>query len=479
MWQQITSLTIFVAVTNLCYGFNPDNVQCCNCMTMNPQGVGSVEPQIMPSPYVIHVAKIDRGQYDTRKDLNVNLTADHTEKGFRSFMIQARRVDPNRRTGEPIGTFTSLDSAVLAVEDCPGTYGAALVSSDFSEKRNVRLVWNSFDTFQGHLEFRVTFVQDETTFWVREKSVTIYDPNEPIAEMKRPEYILAPIRTIDVTDCGSKKGCYRMPEGCREIECEYIVTWRNINAGTTEFEMSAITDGFNDRYFALGLSTDIYMGDDLVFECVHNHTSGRVEVFQSINYKDNTNKRLIKPKDGLLSEEGSYNNGRLRCRFRRDNRVNNEELTNYGLISRPWRLLMARGPSHRGNILPHDIVVGHLPLASPEEVSLDVGADITGRARYHLVKAHACLMLLAWIFFAPIGLIWMKYYTTMWPNSRFLGQKYWLVTHFNCTVWVVILVIISVILIFIEAGGWSYFHELPQKAHPILGIIVFICIIVI
>ena len=70
MWQQITSLTIFVAVTNLCYGFNPDNVQCCNCMTMNPQGVGNVEPQIMPSPYVIHVAKTDRGQYDTRKDLN-------------------------------------------------------------------------------------------------------------------------------------------------------------------------------------------------------------------------------------------------------------------------------------------------------------------------------------------------------------------------------------------------------------------------
>ncbi|KAH3696496.1 hypothetical protein DPMN_083961 [Dreissena polymorpha] len=112
-----------------------------------------------------------------------------------------------------------------------------------------------------------------------------------------------------------------------------------------------------------------------------------VHQLQGQHYKQ-CNKRLIKPKDGLLSKEGSYNNGRLRCRFRHDNRVNNEELTNYGLIFLPWRLLMARGPSHKGNILPHDIVVGHLPLASPEEVSLDVGADITGRARYHLVKAH-------------------------------------------------------------------------------------------
>ena len=39
----------------------------------------------------------------------------------------------------------------------------------------------------------------------------------------------------------------------------------------------------------------------------------------------------------------------------------------------------------------------------------------------------ACLMLLAWLFFAPIGILWMKYYTTMWPNSRIFGERYWFV----------------------------------------------------
>lgn len=34
-----------------------------------------------------------------------------------------------------------------------------------------------------------------------------------------------------------------------------------------EYEMSALTDGFNDRYFAVGFSEDIYMvsGKDILF----------------------------------------------------------------------------------------------------------------------------------------------------------------------------------------------------------------------
>ncbi|WAR23065.1 FRRS1-like protein [Mya arenaria] len=374
MWDRISVLVSAVLVTWCSVeGFNPDNIQCCNCISMFPDGVSNVKPQVMPSPFIIHVAKSARFYTINAEDINVNLTADFVKRGFRSFMIQARRIDQSSNTIEPIGRFEALEpNPVLAVEDCPGKYGAAFVSSDFSEKTNVRLVWKPPTTFQGHIEFRATFVQDENTFW----------------------------------------------------------------------------------------------GDDLVFECVHNSSSGKVSVYQSKNLPENRNDRLNNPTAGIITQEGSYNDGRLRCRFVREINPNNEELNDWGLLSRPFHLLMGRG-----NLLTHGINVGHLPVSSPNEVSLDVGADISGRARFHLVKAHACLMFIAWIFFAPIGLIWMKYYTTMWPNSRFLGQKYWLVTHFNCTVWVVILVVIAVILIFIEAGGWSEFPELPAKAHPILGII--------
>ncbi|XP_052775405.1 putative ferric-chelate reductase 1 [Mya arenaria] len=481
MWDRISVLVSAVLVTWCSVeGFNPDNIQCCNCISMFPDGVSNVKPQVMPSPFIIHVAKSARFYTINAEDINVNLTADFVKRGFRSFMIQARRIDQSSNTIEPIGRFEALEpNPVLAVEDCPGKYGAAFVSSDFSEKTNVRLVWKPPTTFQGHIEFRATFVQDENTFWVKEKSAPLYDPQDITPPTPLQKYIPAPIAGIDVSDCGTRKGCYRIPGDCREVECEYIATWKRLSDRTMQFELSAMTDGFNDRFFALALSEDIYCGDDLVFECVHNSSSGKVSVYQSKNLPENRNDRLNNPTAGIITQEGSYNDGRLRCRFVREINPNNEELNDWGLLSRPFHLLMGRGYSSLGNLLTHGINVGHLPVSSPNEVSLDVGADISGRARFHLVKAHACLMFIAWIFFAPIGLIWMKYYTTMWPNSRFLGQKYWLVTHFNCTVWVVILVVIAVILIFIEAGGWSEFPELPAKAHPILGIIVFICILVI
>jgi O-antigen/teichoic acid export membrane protein len=43
---------------------------------------------------------------------------------------------------------------------------------------------------------------------------------------------------------------------------------------------------------------------------------------------------------------------------------------------------------------------------------------------------------------------------------------------------VFLVVVIAIILIFIEADGWSVAPDLPQRAHPILGIIIFICIII-
>lgn len=45
-----------------------------------------------------------------------------------------------------------------------------------------------------------------------------------------------------------------------------------------------------------------------------------------------------------------------------------------------------------GIIKMHEITVGHLPAASPDEVDLMVYDNISGRARYHLVKAHGAFI---------------------------------------------------------------------------------------
>ncbi|KAL4236801.1 DOMON domain-containing protein frrs1L [Mactra antiquata] len=480
MWQHqggiLVSLCVLFTLTQVVVSVNIDNIQCCQCGTLYPQGVADIKPQIMPSPFVIKVAP-DADFYRPGLDYNVNLTSLDDNRKFVSFMIQAVRTNKSRNTNEPIGSFTALDN-INAVQDCPGTFGNAFVSADYTEKSNVRLVWNPYRSFQGHVEFRATFVENENTYWVKEKSRPIYSPDNELPPELPPRYIPNPIAFVDTVGCGITKGCYRIPEDCSEIECEYIFTWRD-KGDKMVFEMSALTDGFNDRYFAVGLSKgDIYMGGELVFECVHNSSRGRVDVFQSLNINnEHQNVRLVKPKIGISFEEGSYNNGRLRCRFDREKTVNDEEVGDFSLTSQRYHLLMARGKARRGFIKRHELTVGHLPASSPDEVDLLIYDNISGRARYHLVKAHACLMLLAWVFFAPIGLIWMKYYTTMWPNSRFMGEKYWFVSHATCTLWVILLVLVGVILIFAEVGGWAQLPELSLKAHPILGIIVFICVI--
>lgn len=87
-------------------------------------------------------------------------------------------------------------------------------------------------------------------------------------------------------------------------------------------------------------------------------------------------------------------------------------------------------------------------------------------------------MILAWCFFGTVGLLMTKYYKPMWPNKRFYGHRYWFIAHFNCMAWLFIFVLIAFILIFVEAGGYSKVDYFPLDAHPVMGIIIFCCVII-
>jgi len=55
---------------------------------------------------------------------------------------------------------------------------------------------------------------------------------------------------------------------------------------------------------------------------------------------------LVGIQDG--SQEGSYNEGRIRCRFTRQINPNTEQLADWGLLARPYHLMMGRGYSSLG-----------------------------------------------------------------------------------------------------------------------------------
>uniref|UniRef100_A0A0B7BD10 Cytochrome b561 domain-containing protein n=1 Tax=Arion vulgaris TaxID=1028688 RepID=A0A0B7BD10_9EUPU len=180
----------------------------------------------------------------------------------------------------------------------------------------------------------------------------------------------------------------------------------------------------------------------------------------------------------IVAEEGSYDNGRLRCRFKINRDLDEYHSKLKAIRGGPNHLLFAHGFAVRGSPKRHGLSVEDLPLASAERVDFSRSHDSHDRARYSLAKAHGCLMILAWIFFASIGLLLTKYYKPMWPNNRMFDHKYWFLGHFNCMATMFIITIIAIILIFVEAGGYSQAPDLPQKAHPILGIIILICIII-
>ncbi|KAL3869161.1 hypothetical protein ACJMK2_041872 [Sinanodonta woodiana] len=480
LWFIVAILLVAVQVFGT-IGINVEDVRCCQCGTMELSVGQDIPKAIMPCPFHIVLPK-EAVTYTPGLDVNVNLIST-SSRSFRAFMIQARRTNSTASTIEPIGHFIPLENRDQYEQQCtsPTGLGTALVYIGTKPLTQVRLAWQPPQTPEGHIEFRATFVENEKNVWVKEKSArALYDPTRPYQTRKNWLNIIPPIDPIQVSGCGSDKGCYREPANCPELECEYLFTWSE-RGNVINFEMSAITDGFNDRYFAVGFSKDIYMGEDLVIACVHNASTGYTEIYQAYNENEGKRNRLLNnPKAGIINStaEGSYNNGRLRCRFSREIAPNDEEVGSFPLTDESFHIFMARGYAPNGHIKRHGLNVGHLPIASPYKVSLKSNEDVSGRARYHLVKAHGCIMLLAWVFFAPIGLIWMKYYTTMWPNSRLCGQRYW-VSHFSCTAMVVLLVIISIICIFVEVGGYSQFPELPQKAHPILGLIVFCCVLLI
>jgi hypothetical protein len=264
----------------------------------------------------------------------------------------------------------------------------------------------------------------------------------------------------DVTEgCGKSKGCYRNPPGCREESCDAVVTWRETDDKKhIEFEMSADTDG----WVALGLSDDKTMGGDDVMECVWNKSKSAVDIRQSKN-TDKTN-RIQYHLNDLSHVEWSRSKGRLRCQFYRSHTTT--------ILDKMNHLLLARGPvSDNGTKLRHCLEPNKYPFITPDKVSL-VGkkVDLTHTARYPLVKAHGCLMLIAWMMCASTAILLAKYYKRMWPNRKWCGVDVWFAVHRGLMLTCLLCTIIAFILIFVHVGGYSKMPDYPEKAHPPLGI---------
>lgn len=76
------------------------------------------------------------------------------------------------------------------------------------------------------------------------------------------------IHVSHVSDCGKSRGCWLLPNGCKNSsDCSVIVTWKHTGrALVVEMEAALKVEG-NGAWLALGISKDDIMGNDTVLEC--------------------------------------------------------------------------------------------------------------------------------------------------------------------------------------------------------------------
>jgi hypothetical protein len=446
-----------------------------SCETMTPRHPGT-EPQRYPPPFVI---EINQDSYTERDPVNVTLKMKDNEK-FRGFAIQARRIDERYDRIEPVGFFQNFRGTKL-VCNLPKSSGAMVHGNGLTHtndsfgsqtpKSSISFLWNPGRS-HGHIQFRVTVAINFHRYWVAEPSRVIRDAllkdPAPVDTTPMPRFVTGAISTAG---CGRTKGCYRNPPGCSVDSCDILATW-HVDIDHVRFELVADTEG----WVAIGLSEDLKMGNDYVYECVANASSTdpkRPVIGYSRNLEKGKVNQVIsttqdlKSSDRFSSSDGIIDNGRISCSFNLMKSSSHSSLSTH-----PYHLLLAKGlATHEGKKKMHVLEANKYPYVSINKVALSQRDDITNTARYILVKVHGCLMLIGWMMCSSTALILAKYYKPMWPNDRICGERVWFAVHRGCMAINLFATVIGFIIIFIHADGYSQMPNLPDKAHPILGII--------
>ncbi|KAG5444099.1 DOMON domain-containing protein frrs1L [Clonorchis sinensis] len=288
---------------------------------------------------------------------------------------------------------------------------------------------------------------------------------------------------VSVVGCGTIKGCL-FPPICTDSYCEFMTTWKLVTHNAEDYVEFELKGKLNDPggFLSLAFSEDKKISTAGVVGCYHHAATGAVRARAGYN-SGKMNTFYTGPDTELLISEGDNLGGTynpadkvLQCRFRRRVRPRDMVLQLKDL-SEPnaYYLTITRG----NDVLPSGF---SRPFAGGEATydnSVLITSPIYGSMTViseqgsALMKTHGCLMVLAWVLCASIGVILARYYKELWPNSGLLGERVWFQSHRILQSSCVILTCIAIILAFIYCEGYSRVSTFPHYVHPILGLIVF------
>uniref|UniRef100_A0A2C9KZ33 Ferric-chelate reductase 1 n=1 Tax=Biomphalaria glabrata TaxID=6526 RepID=A0A2C9KZ33_BIOGL len=429
-----------------------------SCADLTPQH--GVSAQNSASPYTITFSPTS---YTVSQSISVTLSA--SSSSFKGFMIQARNASSCSTSAQ--GSFNVVAGTTTACSN------AALVHSSSSSKTTITTNWIAPTTSVGHIVFRAVFVQEQNTFWTNVVSGVLQDSTSTLPAPSVAAQCSGTVATTPTqagsfakdTECGKTKGCF---SSCGSSGCTFSVIWQKTSSTSVTYTLKAAYQSSSGFYIALGFSGDTQMGSDSVIGCAYQSSSAVLYTAENVGKTPNPFS------DSQISlSSGDYTNGVLTCSITRPISGSGKRYD----LNQAWTLLFVLGAasitSGVASIQYHnqDFFISESSVTASSIVDIaPLGKDDA------LVKAHGCLMVVAWVFFASIGLVVARYYKPVLSGTM-CSQKIWFQVHRFSMVLVLCVTAIAFIIIFVkEDGEWSDLEgdETYLQGHPIMGVMVMI-----
>ncbi|CAF1098188.1 unnamed protein product [Brachionus calyciflorus] len=223
-----------------------------------------------------------------------------------------------------------------------------------------------------------------------------------------------------------------------------------------------------DKYLAYGLSLDKSMGQDCIVVCKMINNIGTVEHYYATGKVTPSLLDPNEPTVGITDATVSYVNGNIQCKFTREKYI--DSVPRYCDSSKnKYYLQIAEGSIYGGIIQKHgsDVVV------SDSVIDFSVNTTFSGSVRDAAKsKAHACLMVFAWMFCVSTGIILARYYKYILPSIKIQKMMFWFQAHRAIMIFVPICSLAAFLVILADVG-WKWVETTSKVsfAHSIFGMV--------
>ncbi|KAK7493237.1 hypothetical protein BaRGS_00015574, partial [Batillaria attramentaria] len=495
------------------------------CLTMFPKH-GPTERQTGVTPFLISLSPTT---YRPGTIVTVELTSTDG-RPFRGLQVKATRSTGN--TESVLGTFVQAPANKTKTFTCEGGYKNMVTHSNMDDVRTVTLSWKAPDNNVGDIVFTATFVENFTVFWTGITSQLHPAPGYTLVPsdiivstghfqtvvvcqeflgvqtsvselfpslttfptglfpscflVSRPIQQLPGVEEqaddVDLSTCGSTKGCFLYPRYCSGSNCKAAATYWE-DGDYFRFELTAE----DSTYVSIGFSDDVLMRTLFTWRLADTSCSmagqGEDETVictaydqvTSVQHGFNPSRHNVRTvRDQLSDLKVRLADGRITCSFRRPRvavtRAVNQSASQYELIIKTYDLhdeyylMLAWGTVKLGT----DVANKHkeLPPVTDGKVSLRQFQIHRGSILPVEARIHGSLMVVAWVVFAGLTTAMSRYFKPWLGKRLFSGSNMWFQVHRVTGIITGVITIASVILIFIVVGGFAE----KEKKHAIVGL---------